>query len=72
MKVDDPAKNQCARHPGESRGPDVVPTKVGDHPKDWIPAFAGMTYFAGQNFSKKIIYFSICNLQFILALVSKG
>jgi hypothetical protein len=27
------------RHPGESRGPDVVPTKVGNHFKDWIPVF---------------------------------
>jgi len=25
------------------RHPDVVPTKVGNHLKDWIPAFAGMT-----------------------------
>jgi hypothetical protein len=30
----------------------VTPTKVGNHPKDWIPAFAGMINFAGQNFSK--------------------
>jgi len=52
MKVDDPVKKINVR---------VTPTKVGNHPKDWIPAFAGMTNFAGQNFSKKIIYFSICN-----------
>ena len=25
------------------RHPDIVPTKVGNHFKDWIPAFAGMT-----------------------------
>ena len=27
------------------RHPDVVPTKVGNHLKYWIPAFAGMTTF---------------------------
>jgi hypothetical protein len=27
------------------RHPDVVPTKVGNQLKDWIPAFAGMTTF---------------------------
>jgi hypothetical protein len=39
----------------------VTPAKAGDHPKDRIPAFAGMINFAGQNFSKKIIYFPFCN-----------
>jgi hypothetical protein len=42
---DDFAKSLFKRHPGESRGPDVVPTKVGNHVKDWIPAFAEMPNF---------------------------
>jgi len=31
--------------PDLTRHPDVVPTKVGNHLKGWIPAFAGMTSF---------------------------
>ena len=42
------------RHPGESRGPGVVPTKAGNRIEEmdpgfrlepWIPASAGMTKF---------------------------
>jgi len=44
-KSDDFVESQMGRHPGESRGPDFAPTKVGNHLKDWIPAFAGMTNF---------------------------
>ena len=40
-KFDDLAKSLLKRHPGESRGPDLVPTKVGNHLKDWIPVFTG-------------------------------
>jgi len=29
------------RHPGESRGPDVVPAKAGNQFKNWIPVFTG-------------------------------
>jgi hypothetical protein len=29
------------RHSGESRSPGVVPTKVGNHLKDWVPVFTG-------------------------------
>jgi len=38
---DDFVKSILKRHPGESRGPDVVPTKVVTHLKDWIPVFTG-------------------------------
>ena len=38
---DDPVKSPKKRHPGESRGPDIVPTKVGNQLKDWIPVFTG-------------------------------
>jgi hypothetical protein len=41
LKLDDLVKSQMSRHPGESRGPDVVPTEVGSHLKDWIPVFTG-------------------------------
>jgi hypothetical protein len=41
MNPDDLVKSLLERHPGESRGPDVVPTKVGNHIKDWIPVFTG-------------------------------
>ena len=41
IKIDDLVKSLFERHPGESRGPDVVPTKVGNHIKDWIPVFTG-------------------------------
>jgi hypothetical protein len=41
VKFDDLVKSLLERHPGESRGPDVVPTKVGNHLKDWIPVFTG-------------------------------
>jgi hypothetical protein len=40
-KFDELVKSLLKRHPGESRGPDVVPTKVGNHLKDWIPVFTG-------------------------------
>jgi hypothetical protein len=40
-KKDDLVKSLFGRLPGESRGPDVVPTKVGNHLKDWIPVFTG-------------------------------
>ncbi|MCX5914281.1 MAG: hypothetical protein NTV04_20395 [Deltaproteobacteria bacterium] len=40
-KLDDLVKSLLERHPGESRGPDVVPTKVGNHLIDWIPVFTG-------------------------------
>jgi hypothetical protein len=39
--TDDLVKSLLERHPGESRGPDVVPTKVGNHLIDWIPVFTG-------------------------------
>jgi hypothetical protein len=41
VKLDDLVKNLLGRHPGESRGPGVVPTRVGNHFKDWIPVFTG-------------------------------
>jgi hypothetical protein len=40
-KNDELVKGLLGRHPGESRGPEVVPTKVGSHLKDWIPVFTG-------------------------------
>jgi len=30
------------------RHPDIVPTKVGNHLKGWIPVFTGMTPFGKQ------------------------
>jgi hypothetical protein len=45
-------KSLLDRHPGEGRGPDIVPAQAGNysilmnscfHRKPWIPAFAGMT-----------------------------
>jgi hypothetical protein len=32
-------ENPLKGHPSESLGPDVFPTKVGDHLKNWIPVF---------------------------------
>ena len=34
-------KTPILRHSGESRSPGVVPTKVGNHLKDWVPVFTG-------------------------------
>jgi hypothetical protein len=34
-------KKSEIRHSGESWSPDIVPTKVGNHLKDWIPVFTG-------------------------------
>jgi hypothetical protein len=34
-------KSDCIRLPGENRGPDVVPTKVGNQFKDWLPVSTG-------------------------------
>jgi hypothetical protein len=34
-------KTPIIRHSGESRGPDFVPTKVGNHLEDRIPVFTG-------------------------------
>ena len=45
INFDDPVKSLLGRLPGESRGPDVVPTKVGNHIKDWIPVFTGIPGF---------------------------
>jgi len=33
-------------HSGVNRNPDVVPTKVGNHLKYWIPVFTGNPGFA--------------------------
>jgi hypothetical protein len=44
-KFDIRAKSVLRRHPGESRGPGVVPTKGDNHLKGWIPVFTGMTNF---------------------------
>ena len=46
--IDDLVKSLFKRHPGESRGPDVVPTKVGNHFKDWIPVFIGNPGFRSE------------------------
>jgi hypothetical protein len=43
--IDGLVKSLLKRHPGESRGPDDVPTKVGNHLKDWIPVFTGKPGF---------------------------
>ena len=29
--IDELVKSHCLRHPGENRGPDVVPAKAGNH-----------------------------------------
>jgi len=36
-----PRRLRRVRHSGGSRNPDVAPTKVGNHPKDWVPVFTG-------------------------------
>jgi len=41
IKIDGLAKSHLDRHPGESRGPDVVPAKAGNQFKNWIPVFTG-------------------------------
>jgi hypothetical protein len=44
---DDLVRSLLKRHPGESRGPEVIPTKVANHLKDWIPVFTGNPGFRG-------------------------
>ena len=41
MNDDGLVKSLLRRHPGESRGPDVVPAKAGNHIKNRIPVFTG-------------------------------
>ena len=36
------------------RHPDVVPTKVGNHPKDWVPVFTGNPGFRLEFIPMKI------------------
>jgi len=42
------------------RHPDIVPTKVGNHFKEWIPAFAGMTILTeGIIYKQKLINYPL-------------
>jgi hypothetical protein len=34
-------KTSFVYHSGVNQNPDVVPTKVGNHLKDWLPVFTG-------------------------------